>query len=124
MSRCDKVKIDALSSSESRKNIYRLIQFSRLRELRGSLSLELHIRVLPPSHLLTYTKDFHATDPRDKVYGCIGLLAEFIRKAIRLDYQKSVERVYYNIAKYLLENNSCSFFGRYLFSNTGKACPL
>jgi hypothetical protein len=121
MSGCDKVKIDALSSSESRKNMYRMIQINHLRQLRGSL--ELLIRVLPPSHLLTYTKDFHATDPRDKVYGCVGLLPEFMRKAIRLDYQKPVERVYYDMAKYLLEKDSCSFFGRYSFSKTGRACP-
>lgn len=123
MSGCDKVKIDALYSSESRKNIYRLIQFNHLRQLRGDLSLELLIRLLPPSHLLTCTKDFHATDPRDKVYGCVGLLAEFRRKSIGLDYQKSVERVYYDMAKYLLESDSCSFFGRYSFSKTGRACP-
>jgi hypothetical protein len=48
------------------------------------------------------SRDKSASDLRDKVYALRGLLNTTISKGIVVDYNNSVERVYTDLAKYLL----------------------
>jgi hypothetical protein len=52
--------------------------------------------------LLGLTKAFKSTDPRDKIYGCLGLLSMMEREIMKPDYQKPRELVFLEAAKYLL----------------------
>ena len=126
---CFAVNIDTIPVSESRKNRNRVFQWYQLHYLRQrSLS---QINLQPSAEvamclglLLNSTKDFHAADARDKVYGCLGLLKRAEREVMRPDYKKPTLRVYADVAKHLLEHDTCSFFSRYSFSKTGRTfCP-
>ncbi|KAK8059263.1 Heterokaryon incompatibility [Apiospora saccharicola] len=47
-------------------------------------------------------RSFSATDPRDKIYSLLGLVNAETRRAINVDYDATVERVFTDTFKYLL----------------------
>lgn len=53
--------------------------------------------------LLDLAHKSKATDPRDKVYGLLGLLPEDMVSQIRLDYAKSKEEVFVEFARQMLD---------------------
>ncbi|KAF2629366.1 hypothetical protein BU25DRAFT_409267 [Macroventuria anomochaeta] len=57
-------------------------------------------------HIFNLARKSQATDPRDKVYGLLGLLPTRITSYLKPDYSKSVEEVYTDLAISLLR--SCS----------------
>ncbi|KAE8444356.1 hypothetical protein EG329_000666 [Mollisiaceae sp. DMI_Dod_QoI] len=52
--------------------------------------------------LLQRFRSSQATDPRDKVYGMLGLAEEAFRKRLKIDYEKKVADVYTDVAKTLI----------------------
>ena len=71
--------------------------------------------------ILRYTKDFHTTDPRDKIYGSLGLLSRSERETMKPDYQKPTELVFLEATQHLLEHETYTFFSRFSFSPSGKS---
>jgi hypothetical protein len=53
--------------------------------------------------LISMTRDLQAYDPRDNIYGILGVADEEFRRRIHVDYNSSVTDLYYEVAKYLLE---------------------
>lgn len=62
-----------------------------------------------PSFVSTITAcaDQSCSDPRDKIYGLLGLIAEFLTESggllIEPDYNKTVAEVYFDITKFIVE---------------------
>jgi hypothetical protein len=48
-----------------------------------------------------------AFDPRDKVFGILGVLAEDIRQNFRVDYSLSAKEAYTDVVDYLLSTTEC-----------------
>jgi hypothetical protein len=69
------------------------------------------------AYILILTKDFYTTDPRDKIYGCLGLLSMREPEAIKPDYQKPTELLFLEVTKYLLEHYRC-FYSIYSMSTS------
>ena len=65
--------------------------------------------------MLRDTKDFEASDPRDKIYGCLGLLEDEICSSLQPDYGIPTERVYLAATKHILKNESSPFFSTFSF---------
>jgi hypothetical protein len=103
----------------------RMSQWSRLYDLRQRIQSRIELQNSAEeteslNKLLICTKDFDATDPRDKIYGCLGLLTEAEREAMNPKYQKSTQLVYIDVARYLLEHDNNEFFSVFSISKTGK----
>jgi hypothetical protein len=106
---CD-VKHDHIAGApELLDYLYEFIQpkwtvhsLNRLRLARSSLTL---------ADALVVTKQFQATDPRDKVYGILGLLDPSAHtKAITIDYSKSIREVIIDIAKVFVTNEPLTLY--------------
>jgi hypothetical protein len=82
-------------------------QIQALSELRASRSGTLGSSL---AYALSYTKDFRVTDPRDTIYGCLGLLHTSERGTMRPDYQKPTELLFLEATKSMLEHHSGSYF--------------
>jgi hypothetical protein len=77
-----------------------------LRLARSSLTL---------AHALVVTAQFQATDPRDKVYGILGLLdPSVLTKAITIDYSKSIREVIIDIAKVFVTNEPLALYSNFV----------
>lgn len=61
----------------------------------------------------------HATDPRDRIYGMLGLASDTDELGIRADYSKNCEEVYVNAARTLLQHGHTDIL---LFSQFPKRC--
>jgi hypothetical protein len=85
-----------------------------LREIRRDVQSSSSKRITTLSQALTMTKDFEASDPRDKVYGCLGLLPESVSDKIQPDYYRPVDNVYIEAAMFIL-NSEGNLFGRFSF---------
>ncbi|KAI3343432.1 heterokaryon incompatibility protein-domain-containing protein [Ustulina deusta] len=48
-----------------------------------------------------------ASDPRDKIFGILGVLPEDVRKEFLVDYSLSIKEVYTNVADFLLSTTNC-----------------
>lgn len=55
--------------------------------------------------LIRNTWAFHATNPRDKIYGVLGLLDPILRRSWLVDYGQSVEEVYAYATRRILEQS-------------------
>jgi hypothetical protein len=53
--------------------------------------------------LIGMTRDLQAYNPRDNIYGILGVADEDFRSRIHVDYNSSVTDLYFEVAKYLLE---------------------
>ena len=74
--------------------------------------------------ILNHTKDFRTNDPRDKIYGCLGLLPKAQREAIRPEYQKPIGLLYHEVAQFLIEHDPHRFFSAFSFTRTTRIpCP-
>jgi hypothetical protein len=108
-------KIGSSTTLQSNHALLRCTKLAMLRTTRalgglGSLN-----------YVLCLTKEFEATDPRDKIYGCIGLLEKSLVEHVRPDYRKSAKEVYLDVAKYLLNNVESNFFSGFSFQKTQRA---
>jgi hypothetical protein len=111
---------DSTSSKLHGKYVERLGQCYALKNLRHFYQSQIvsnaGCRLIT---ILTYTEDFHAADPRDKVYGTLGLLGTSEREKLKPDYQKPVELVFLETTQYLLTNDVdryVGFFSRFSFA--------
>lgn len=60
--------------------------------------------------LLLLTKDFQATDPRDKVFGLLGMATDCrqaIPPALKPDYLKSTPDVFSDATRYIIKTSKC-----------------
>jgi hypothetical protein len=55
------------------------------------------------SFVLGYGQELRARDPRDFVYGLIGMISDAEAQGLRVDYSKSVESVYSDFAKAIVQ---------------------
>ncbi|KAL4731098.1 hypothetical protein ACLX1H_000058 [Fusarium chlamydosporum] len=66
----------------------------------------------PLDALMSFTMTkFHATDPRDKIFGLLGIASECqdpsqIPEALKPDYSADLAQTYLKVARFLLENGS------------------
>ncbi|KAH0420689.1 heterokaryon incompatibility protein [Colletotrichum camelliae] len=72
----------------------------QLRELFETESI-LH-RGLPLSVLIVFSEESVATDPRDKIYGILGLTDANAKSKIAVDYDKPVGDLYEEVSRYLI----------------------
>lgn len=75
-----------------------------LRDLEAMPDVQLFAR------LLTVMKMFRrklSSDPKDKVFGALGVLPPTIREEIQIDYEISVKDVYINVVDILLRTTGC-----------------
>jgi hypothetical protein len=56
--------------------------------------------------ILKGTMNLRSTDPRDKIYGILGLVSEKARKAILVDYEKAPEWTFVPTMEYLIKSES------------------
>jgi hypothetical protein len=95
-----------------------------LRQFHHSLSSSNGVRFcnLSLGLILQFTKDFHSTDPRDKIYGALGLLSMNERERMKPDYKKPIELVFLEATQHILEHGNYSpfFFSIFSFSPSGK----
>jgi hypothetical protein len=56
--------------------------------------------------ILKGTMNLRATNPRDKIYGILGLVSEEARKAIPVDYEKAPEWTFVPTMEYLIKNEA------------------
>ncbi|KAN0104285.1 Heterokaryon incompatibility protein (HET) domain containing protein [Hyaloscypha variabilis] len=59
----------------------------------------------PLSSLLPMSRSLRATDDRDRVYGLIGMATDVDLTRFAVDYSKSVEDVYREVARYLIQSS-------------------
>ncbi|KAH8596691.1 heterokaryon incompatibility protein-domain-containing protein [Bisporella sp. PMI_857] len=126
MKGCDVAGIEDILLENSFSANNRALNWYQLYALRKRLWSE---NVLQPSTeiaeslniLLDFTKDFHATDPRDKVYGCLGLVSKVEREAVSPEYQKPTQQLYLEVTKYLLQHDPYSFFSIHSVFRTGRS---
>ncbi|QSZ34409.1 hypothetical protein DSL72_006001 [Monilinia vaccinii-corymbosi] len=66
----------------------------------------IHIRkeTLPVETVLKGTMNLRSTDPRDKIYGILGLLSEEARAAIPIDYHKEPEWTFVPTMAYIIHH--------------------
>ncbi|RSL59562.1 hypothetical protein CEP54_007220 [Fusarium duplospermum] len=57
---------------------------------------------LPLSVLIESSKKSLATNPRDKIYGLLGLANDDAKSSLTIDYNKSVQEVYEEVTRYLI----------------------
>jgi hypothetical protein len=110
--------VDAAGHHE--KGIERWSQCSLLYELRRAYRSHIDSKGIRSSNMglwsiLRYTKDFHTTDPRDKIYGSLGLLSMSERETMKPDYQKPTELVFLEATQHLLEHETYIFFSSFSF---------
>lgn len=55
--------------------------------------------------LILFSNSFKATDPRDKIYGFLGLAPDFQELNIEVDYNKKAHEVFTKAARALLQHN-------------------
>src|SRR3569833_781387 len=80
------------------KSTYCRVRLEKVRtELQSWPSCRLGIQYF--CWLLSRTKNFTASDPRDKIYGCLGLLQQEVCDSILPDYRKSTVTVYLDTTK-------------------------
>jgi len=58
------------------------------------------------SELIKLARDYEASDPRDKIYGLLGLSQEFAKMIGQPDYNKSIQEVWTNASSALLSKLS------------------
>lgn len=113
---------NAHTSEDLNRGAERLSQCSQLnglREYHQSKINSKYIGTICLAAILNYTKDFHATDPRDTIYGALGLMTSKTREKLKPDYQKPVELVFLETSKYILENDHRhSFFSKFSVSRS------
>ena len=114
------------ASEHFEKGIERFSQCTSLYDLRQIHHSQINLNVIrfrnmSLGSILRYTKDFHSTDPRDKIYGSLGLLSMSERETMKPDYQKPTELVFLEATQHLLEHENNSFFSRFSFSPSGKS---
>ncbi|PSS18561.1 hypothetical protein M430DRAFT_35062 [Amorphotheca resinae ATCC 22711] len=68
--------------------------------LRDQIALSSSAAGLLPA--LLFHRDRSCADPRDKVYGILGLLSPYERSEILVDYNIPISQVYINVVDYLL----------------------
>lgn len=117
---------DAIFSKSHEKVAERVSQYYALSKLRqiyhsGIDSDGFHFCGSSLAVILRHTKEFHVTDPRDKIYGCIGLLSMSERETIKPDYQKPIELVFLEATKHLLEHSDSDFFSFFSLSTSRKS---
>jgi hypothetical protein len=125
MKGCEAVKMSEILVSEYQKKKRRIVQWYRLYTLRqmchSGIDPQYSTEVATGlSILLQHTKAFQATDPRDKIYGCLGLLTMGERETLRPDYQKPAGLLYLEVTKHLLGYSSNSFFSIFSVSRSEK----
>ncbi|KAL6712554.1 hypothetical protein ACN47E_000431 [Coniothyrium glycines] len=54
--------------------------------------------------LLDMTRNCHATDSRDKIYGLLGLTSENFRKLIKVDYSQTIEELLIHTAEAIISS--------------------
>jgi hypothetical protein len=57
------------------------------------------------------TRDLQAYDPRDNIYGILGVADKDFRCRTHVDYNSSVTDLYFEVAKYLLEIKQPNLYG-------------
>ncbi|KAI1399337.1 heterokaryon incompatibility protein-domain-containing protein [Hypoxylon fuscum] len=72
-----------------------LPKFAREHRFGDVEPLSLHIHT---------TKQQLSTDPRDKIYGLLGLASDLVRRHIRVDYNKSAKDVFIDTFKFLVSH--------------------
>jgi hypothetical protein len=92
-----------------------LSKFKRSNFRRASLDLlRSHHRSFPGggslNRILSWSKDSDASDLRDHVYGCLGLLRQ---NDIRPDYDLSIDSVYLKATKHMLRSGNLPFFSHF-----------
>ena len=75
---------------------------ARLQQLRAICRAVSDDEPLPLLSLLPGTRNFKATDSRDKIYGLLGLATGMESREIQPDYSLTVENVFKKVAKILL----------------------
>ena len=95
------------------ESISRLVRFLRKHSISGYIGMSTTVRVMvnmriqiqeegplhePIFQLIAYTREFHATDPRDRAFALLGLISDVFRFGVRIDYAMSYEDVYKEIA--------------------------
>lgn len=102
-----------LTESENR----RLHQFFQLGLLRDTRPLGDEGDIMPHrrpfKRFLEAAKYFDSTDPRDKIYGVLGLVTAEERDQIHVGYQKTTERVYIEAAKHMLQHDRSNFWAAF-----------
>ncbi|KAH8744932.1 heterokaryon incompatibility protein-domain-containing protein [Hyaloscypha finlandica] len=84
------------------------------RYLSGLGKLNISLKHSNVSSWLYLGRTAEVTDERDRVYGLLGLLPEYISSRVMPNYAKSVEGVYMDLAKAVIEATGCfdeSFVG-------------
>ncbi|KAL1890330.1 hypothetical protein Sste5346_008332 [Sporothrix stenoceras] len=68
------------------------------------------------THVLQNSVYFETTDPRDRIYACLGLMASSVRRALAPDYNKSVLQVYTDMSQQILATPKERFFSFFSFA--------
>jgi len=101
------------------KSTYCRVRLEKVRtELQSWPSCRLGIQYF--CWLLSRTKNFTASDPRDKIYGCLGLLQQEVCDSILPDYRKSTVTVYLDTTKQILAGNHSTFFFDFSLYSPGR----
>ncbi|KAJ3529386.1 hypothetical protein NM208_g9784 [Fusarium decemcellulare] len=94
------------NKSPAWQNLHRILSslpLANLASLRSGFSSNIVLeRGLPLSVLIAASETSLATDPRDKIYGLMGLANAKAKQEITIDYNKSVQEVYEEVSKYLI----------------------
>jgi hypothetical protein len=78
--------------------VFRSMRYLYLKRRAKQDITQLHDRVALVSSLWD-TASRHTTDPRDRVYGIIGLVDEVKHSSLRVDYTLSIDEVYTDVAR-------------------------
>jgi hypothetical protein len=54
----------------------------------------------------------HYTDPRDKIYGLLGLASDTVHLGVEADYEKNVVQAYTHVARKLIMNRYMNILSR------------
>ncbi|RFN49058.1 het-domain-containing protein [Fusarium flagelliforme] len=56
---------------------------------------------MPVMHLLRSTRDYHATDPRDKLYALLGMTSDLSTQDLAPDYNRPVRKVFQDLVHFM-----------------------
>ncbi|KAI0414690.1 heterokaryon incompatibility protein-domain-containing protein [Xylaria grammica] len=100
------------------------IDHTRWRRLTaGNVPLELDVFCLSAISLSVFGPGLKCSDPKDYVYGLLGLIKDAERYGLRADYTLGLEDIYTNFATALVRSGNLSFLLRLWYPETDLAVP-
>jgi hypothetical protein len=83
--------------------------------LSNKLPMRLSDRPILLGEMLFHGMSFKSTNPRDRVYGVIGVITEKLPKSLKPDYTKPVDKLYIDTMRYVIPQQTTGPFNYPLY---------